>query len=321
MHKIPYYPISQFYLSRFGEKVHKIPVSVVDDCPNRMGLKGMETCVFCDEWGSAAYPHTREKTLTEQVFENRKIIGKRFKAKKNLIYFQAYTNTFTRLGLLREMVEEALSIDGVVGLVFGTRPDCLSKGVLDYWKELNERTFVAVELGVQSFEETHLLYMKRGHTAEKSVEAIHRIKTESGVDLGIHLMFGWPGETDDEVLRAARMCSSLPVDNVKLHNVHVLKNTELEKYYRNGEFEPVSLEKYAEWVSLFLRNLRADIAIHRLGAVASRWDELVAPDWASFKMRTTQFIIDYMNDRGAEQGMDFDSTPAHGLKPFHVENP
>lgn len=302
MHKIPYYPISQFYRSRFGEKVHKIPVSVAEECPNRKGLRGMQTCIFCDEWGSAAYPEVREREISEQIAHNREVIRKRYKAHKYLIYFQAYTNTFLSLKVLKDLVETALKEEGVVGVVFGTRPDCISKGVLNYWNELQQRTFVSVELGVQSFENKHLEYMKRGHSSEKSIEVIHKIAAETDVNLGIHLMFGWPEETDEEVLKAAHLSSGLPIQNVKLHNVHVLKNTELETYFKNGEFEPVTIDQYAHWVGLYVKNLRPDIAIHRLGAVASRWEELVAPEWAAHKLRTSQYLIDYLNERDITQG-------------------
>ena len=299
---MPYFPISQFYKNRFHEKVHKIPVSVAEDCPNRMGLKGMKTCIFCDEWGSAAYPEVREKNIADQIRANREVIHKRYKAKKYLVYFQAYTNTFLSLKKLQSLVDVALQEEGVVGVVFGTRPDCLSKGVLNFWKSLSEQTFVAVELGVQSFEDEHLVFMKRGHDAKSSIEAIHKVKAETGVDLGIHLMFGWPEETDEQVLKSAQLSSSLPIDNVKLHNVHVLKKTELETLYLAGKFEPVTIEQYAHWVSLFIQNLRKDIAVHRLGAVASRWEDLVAPEWAAHKLRTSQYLIDYLNERGVFQG-------------------
>lgn len=302
MQDVPYYPISRFYKSRFGEKVHKIPVSVAEDCPNRLGLRGMKACVFCDEWGSAAYPENREEDITEQIRLNRDVIAKRYKAKKFLVYFQAYTNTFLSLKKLQGLVETALQEPDVVGVVFGTRPDCLSKGVLNFWNELCERTFVAVELGVQSFENEHLEFMQRGHSAEKSLEAIHKVKAETKVDLGIHLMFGWPNETDDQVIKAANICSSLPISNVKLHNLHVLKKTPLEKMYLDKKFEPVTIEQYAHWVSLFIQKLRPDIAVHRLGAVANRWEDLVAPEWAAHKLRTSQYLIDYLKDRGVQQG-------------------
>lgn len=298
----PYYTIGDFYRHHFGQKVMKIPISIAEDCPNRRGLRGMETCIFCDEWGSAAYPEERHRELKEQVDLHREKIRGLHKANKFLVYFQAYTNTFTRLQDLKDRMQAAIECQDVHGLVLGTRPDCLSKGVLRTWKEFNEKTFVSVEIGVQSFFDDQLEYMKRGHGAQLSIEAIHKIKAESGVDLGIHLMFGWPDETDEQIIESAKITSALPVDNVKLHNLHVLKNTELEKYYRAGEFEPIDLDLYAHRVKIFLQHLRPDIAVHRLTAVSSRWEELIAPEWVKQKSAPVQFIIDRMRGDGAYQG-------------------
>lgn len=303
---LPYYPISQFYRKQFGEKVYKISVSVAETCPNREGLRGMKTCNFCDVYGSAAYPELRQLPLVEQIVDTRDRMRNLYNAHKYLIYFQAYTNTFTKLQRLRENFEIASQFDYVVGMVVGTRPDCLSEGVFELWNEyLQKKYFVAVELGVQSFDEKQLLWMRRGHTAKKSIEAIQRIAQNSQVDLGIHLMFGLPEETDDDILTAARLCNDLPIHNVKLHNLHVLKNTALEEDYHKGLFRPISRQQYFDRCILFLENLRPDIAVHRLSALTPREEELVAPDWTARKMETYQDLIDYMRGQSAYQGRVF----------------
>ncbi len=301
----PYFPISQFYHQTFGTKVIKIPVSIAEDCPNRAGLKGMKTCIFCDEWGSFAYPESMKETLHEQIIKHREKIAKRFNATKFLVYFQAYTTTFTQLGKLKDGFETALSFPDVAGLVVGTRPDCLSTAILRTWKEYKERTFVAVELGVQSFDDDQLIWMRRGHTASQSISAIEKIHRETGVDLGIHLMFGWPTENDKQIIETARLCNDLPISNVKLHNLHVLKNTPLEELYHKGEFTPIDLETYCHRVGLFLEHLSPRIAIHRLAALSNRWEELVAPAWTRHKMKSFQHIMDYINARGIRQGNKF----------------
>lgn len=305
---LPYYTIGEHYSNRFGEKVYKIPVSVVDDCPNRRGLKGMQTCVFCDVWGSAARSESQTMELRQQIETYRDHIAKKFKAKSFLVYFQAYTNTFTKLSGLRTNFETALSYDFVKGFVVGTRPDCLSKGVLDLWQEYHQRSFVAVELGVQSFFDDQLQFLRRGHTAQQSLEAIHKIATTTNVDLGIHLIFGNPGETDEQILQTAEIVNQLPITNVKLHNLHVLKNTPLEELYQRGEFTPIDRETYAHRVKLFLQHLSPHIALHRLAAFASRWEELVAPRWTSDKMGTHQFIIDFLREQKAHQSQFFPAT-------------
>jgi len=300
---LPYRPISEFYQNRFdGEKVYKIPVSVVDDCPNRRGLKGMQTCVFCDVWGSAANSESASMSLREQIEKYQQTIGEKYNAKNFLVYFQAYTNTFTKLDALRINFETALSYPFVKGMVVGTRPDCLSKGVLDFWNEYHAKSFVAVELGVQSFFDDQLVFMRRGHTREQSIKAIEKIASETSVDLGIHLMFGQPGETDEQIIETARICNSLPISNIKLHNLHVLKNTPLEEIYHRGEFAPIEREAYAQRVQLFIEHLSPRIYIHRLSAFASRWEELVAPKWTSDKMGTHQYMIDFLRDRRSFQG-------------------
>lgn len=299
---LPYRPISEFYMERFGGKVYKIPVSVVDDCPNRRGLKGMQTCVFCDVWGSAAKSESMTMGLREQIEKYQEAIAKKYKAQNFLVYFQAYTNTFTKLDALRINFETALSFPLVKGLVVGTRPDCLSKGVLDLWNEYHAKSFVAVELGVQSFDNPQLEFMRRGHTREQSLKAIEKISTETNVDLGIHLIFGNPGETDAQMVETAKICNDLPITNIKLHNLHVLKETPLEKMHADGLFTPIERDEYARRVQLFIEHLSPRIYVHRLAAFASRWEELVAPKWTSDKMGTHQFMIDYLRERGSFQG-------------------
>jgi hypothetical protein len=303
---LPYRPISEFYVERFGGKVYKIPVSVVDDCPNRRGLKGMQTCVFCDVWGSAAKSESATMGLRDQIEKYQAAIAKKYKAQNFLVYFQAYTNTFTKLDALRINFETALSYPLVRGLVVGTRPDCLSKGVLDLWNEYHAKSFVAVELGVQSFDNAQLEFMRRGHSREQSLKAIEKISRETQVDLGIHLMFGQPSETDEQIIETARICNELPITNIKLHNLHVLKETPLEQMFYRGEFTPIERDPYAERVQLFLEHLSPRIYVHRLAAFASRWEELVAPKWTSDKMGTHQFMIDFLRGRGSYQGKALD---------------
>ncbi len=302
---LPYRPISEFYQSRFGAKVFKIPVSVVDDCPNRRGLKGMQTCIFCDVWGSAANSETITMGLQEQIEKYQLKIGKKYNAQNFLIYFQAYTNSFLKLEALKQNFNIALSYPFVKGLVVGTRPDCLSPALLRLWQETHEKSFVAVELGVQSFFNDQLLFMRRGHTAEQSFKAIDLISKNTQVDLGIHLMFGQPGETDEQIRETARIVNDLPISNVKLHNLHVLTQTPLADLYQQGQFIPIERQAYADRVQLFLELLDPRIYVHRLAAFASRWEELVAPKWTSDKMGTHQFLIDFLNEKQSFQGKHF----------------
>lgn len=301
----PYHPISLDYKKRFGGKVVKVPVSIAESCPNRDGLKGMKTCIFCDEHGSFAYADSQGDELKAQIELHRAKVTERFNAAQFLIYFQAYTTTFTSLQKLKTGFDLALSYKDTVGLVVGTRPDCLSEAVLRTWKEYSEKTFVGVEIGVQSFDDVQLEWMRRGHNGAQAIKGIERIANEAGVDVGIHLMFGWPTENDKQIIETAKLCNSLPISNVKLHNLHVLSKTPLADLYYAGEFQPIAFDLYAHRVGLFLDYLDPRIAIHRLAALSNRWEELIAPDWVRHKMRSFQGMIDRVNEAGHFQGRRF----------------
>ncbi len=303
-----FYPISRYYKQKFGEKVFKIPVALAGRCPNLKDGSGLKTCVFCDEWGSFAYPENQQLSLKDQIETHRKKVALRYKTKKFFVYFQAYTTTFTQIQKVRESIEEALSHDDVVGIVLGTRPDCLSPALLDLFNETAEKTFMAVELGIQSFDNKQLIWMRRGHSSEQSQTALERIKNHCpNVDLGVHLIFGWPNESELDIVESAKICNRLKIDNVKLHNLHVLKNTPLEEYFNEGQFKPIELEAYAQRVAVFLSHLSPEIAVHRLVATASRWEELVAPAWTRNKMQSYQYMIDYLKLAGTQQGQFYET--------------
>lgn len=302
----PYFPISQVYRQKFGTKVIKIPVSVAETCPNREGIRGMQTCIFCDVHGSFAYPESQGDAVRDQIIRHREKISKRFNAARFLVYFQAYTTTFTQLAKMKDGFETALSFPDVAGLVVGTRPDTLSEAVVRTWREYAEKTFVGIELGVQSFDDDQLIWMRRGHTAAQSIKGIEKVAA-AGLDVGVHLIFGWPTENAKQLKETALLCNSLPITNVKLHNLHVLRQTPLEKLHAEGSFTPVDLETYAERVALFLEHLSPRIAVHRLAALSSRRDELVAPEWVAHKMKSYQAIIDHLHARTTFQGQKLES--------------
>lgn len=303
---LPFRPISEFYKEKFGEKTYKIPVSIAGDCPNRQGLKGMKTCSFCDVWGSAAREQSLTMELQDQISHYKSIIRKSKNANKFLVYFQAYTSTFQDLASLERAFELASQDPEVCGLVIGTRPDCVSPAVMKLWQRYHEKIgFVSVEMGVQSFDEETLLFYRRGHTAKKSQEVIRKIRENTSVDLGVHLILGAPRDTAAEAQRMAEICNSLDISNVKLHNLHVLKNTHLETLWNQGEFQAISREEYAQLVRIFLEHLDPQIYVHRLAAYSSRWDELIAPKWTADKMGTHQALVDFLRAENSVQGLQF----------------
>jgi len=297
-----FFPISQWYRQHFGEKVYKVSVSVAETCPARQTNSRMPLCIFCDEWGSAAYHLERDKSLVEQIQVNQEKIAKRYRANKFLVYFQSYTNTLTRAQEMQERFELALQQEKICGLVVGTRPDCLPERMIKVLNEYSQKTDLFVELGLQSFFEHHLDFLQRGHNVQCGFDAIEKLHQHTKVDISIHLIFGLPNETDAEIIQTAKIINDLPISSVKLHNLHVLKNTPLEQMYLQEAFTPISLEEYSRRVILFLQYLAPHIAIQRLTAVASRWDELVAPEWVKEKRRPSQFIEDQLALSNSWQG-------------------
>ena len=281
----------------------------------------MKTCVFCDQWGSAAFPEYREEELKQQIEQTRARLQRRFNGDTYLVYFQAYTTTFSRASNLREQFKVALAFPDVKGVVIGTRPDCISKAVLQLWRETREQGhFVGVELGVQTFSDLQLQWMQRGHSVQKSIDAIFKIKQETDVDLGIHLMFGLPGETQEQIVQTAQLINQLPIDNVKIHNLHVLRGTPLAEQFASGQFVPIERQEYLRRVVLFLEHLKPTIAVHRLVAVASRHDELVAPDWVKGKMENYQLAIDEFTKQESHQGKYFEAGGKQMLVPGPLDS-
>lgn len=297
-----YYPISQYFRQRFGERVAKISVSIAQTCPNRSPNTSLEPCIFCDEWGSAAYHLEKDRELLDQIRYNKKLVSRRLKSQRFLVYFQSYTNTLDKVQTLRTRFEMALSEDYVSGLVVGTRPDCLPQRIFPLLEEMNQRSYVMVEIGAQSFFDDQLAFLKRGHSAKSNIDAVLKLHQHTGVDIGLHLIFGMPGETREQLVETARIINQLPVSNVKLHNLHVLANTPLADMYQRGEYTPDELDPYADKVMLFLRHLSPTIAVQRLAAVANRWDELLAPKWTGQKMQPVDYIEKKMARADVLQG-------------------
>jgi len=219
-----------------------------------------------------------------------------------LIYFQPIPIPFGHFSGLENLYNKALSEIDVVGLVIGTRPDCLPKRILHKFSELSKNQYLSVELGAQTFDDHQLNFLSRGHDSATSIAAIRKLKSLQNVNICVHLMFGLPSESDQQIQETAQLLSELKVDGVKLHNLHVLRGTSLEKLFNESKFFPIGLEEYARKVTIFLENLSPKIAVHRLAAVASRWDQLVAPSWTREKMRPTQFIDDYLEANQTWQG-------------------
>lgn len=296
-----YNSFNQHLREKFGEKVIRVSLDGGFTCPNRDGLVGKGGCIYCSARGSGDFAGTKEKSIPEQFREVKENIMKKWPKAKYLAYFQAYTNTYGPVERLRELYEEALQEEGVVGLALSTRPDCLPEDVLDYLAELNERTYLWVELGLQSVHNTTLKWMKRGHTFEEFLVGLEKLR-QRNIRVCTHLIYGFPGESREDMLDTAKTVSKLDIQGVKLHLLHVLKNTALGKMYLEKPFPLPSQEEYIELIADTLEILPPEMVIHRLTGDAPRQD-LIAPLWSLKKWEILNAIDRELEKRNTWQGI------------------
>lgn len=269
-----YNSYSEYLKQTFGEKLQKLAVNAGFTCPNRDGTVGRGGCSYCNnEAFNPAYCDP-SKSVNQQIEEGKAFHLKRNRrASKYLVYFQAYSNTYAPLSRLKEIYDQALSVPGVVGLVVGTRPDCVDAEKLDYFQRLAENKYVMIEYGIESGCDKTLQRINRGHSFAQSVKAIEET-AKRGIKTGAHLIFGLPGETREEMLNEAALFSSLPLDIIKFHQLQIVKNTAMAiEYAQNpGIFNLFSLEDYLEFMVSFVEQLNPDIVIERIaGEVPPRF--------------------------------------------------
>ena len=278
-----YLDYSSFIKSTFGERVQKISLDIGFSCPNRDGSKGYGGCTYCNN--NTFNPDYCEptKSIKEQLEQGISFFGKKYKAQQYLAYFQAYTNTYSDLDSLKKMYEEALNVEGVIGLVIGTRPDCISEEIIDYLSFLSEKNFISLEFGVESTLNRTLENVNRCHTFEETKVTYEKCKNK-GFHLGAHLIIGLPGETKEELLNHAIEISKLPIDTLKLHHLQIVKNSVMEvQYKRNPEnFNLFSSEDYIDFITEFISLLRPDIIIERFISETPQ-DLLIEPKWNNLK--------------------------------------
>jgi radical SAM protein (TIGR01212 family) len=296
-----YRSLSGYLKERFGQRVHKIAIDAGMSCPNRDGTISRMGCVFCNALGSGSGAMLREGlSVREQLARGMEAVGRRFKADKFIAYFQSFTNTYAPVEVLRSLYEEALAFDSVVGLSVATRPDCVSDEVLNLLLGFKERALVWLELGLQSAHDQTLRIINRGHDAACFAHAAERAAS-LGLSVCSHVILGLPGETREMMLTTARFISSLPIDGVKIHLLHVLKGTELERSYREGRLRCLERGQYVDLVVDFLELLREDIVIHRLTGDPPAGG-LVAPQWALDKSENIRLIREALERRDTWQG-------------------
>ena len=258
-------------------RVQKISIDAGFSCPNRDGRISSGGCTYCDNRTFNPSYCDRRKSITEQLEEGKAFFRRKYPDMKYLAYFQAYTNTYAKVELLRQMYEEALQVEDVVGIVIGTRPDCVSDELLDYLEVLNRRTFVLVEYGIESANDETLKRINRGHDFACCRDAVERTHAR-GILTGAHIIIGLPGEDAAESLRQAPIISSLPIDILKIHQMQIIKGTRLAQEYAEHPFHVYTVEEYIDVIVKYIRLLRKNLVLERFVSQSPK-ELLVAPKW------------------------------------------
>ena len=294
---------------QLGVKAQKISLNAGFTCPNRDGRVGTGGCTYCNNQTFNPDYCATDKSITQQLEEGKRFFARKYPDMKYLAYFQAYTNTYDTLSALKAKYEEALSVPDVVRLVIGTRPDCMPPDLLDYLEELNHRTFLIVEYGIESVYDATLLRINRGHTHTQTVDAIIRTAAR-GIRVGAHLILGLPGETREDMLHEATVLSELPLTLLKLHQLHLIKGTRMaEEYATNpSDFHLFTPDEYIDLIIDFLERLRPDLVLERF--VSQSPSSLLAiPGWGLKNHEFVAKVKQRLAQRNAYQGRLHSSLP------------
>lgn len=304
-----YLEFGDFLKGIFPGKVQKISINAGFTCPNRDGTKGWSGCTYCNnQTFSPEYCHT-QKSVGEQVEEGMRFFARKYPEMKYLAYFQAYTNTYAGLNALKRLYEEALAHPDVVGLIIGTRPDCMPGDLLDYLTELARRRFVLVEYGLESTLDKTLIRINRGHTEAESEAAVRRT-AERGIYTGAHLILGLPGETREEILSHAGRLSALPLTTLKLHQLQLIRHTRMAHEYAEdpGSFHLYTVDEYIDLAIDFIERLSPSIVVERFVSQSPK-ELLIAPDWGLKNFEFTEKLRKRIRQRETWQGRLFTADP------------
>lgn len=262
---------------QLGVKVQKISINAGFTCPNRDGRVGWGGCTFCNNQTFNPEYCQSGKSVTQQLEEGKQFFARKYPDMKFLAYFQAYTSTYDTLEHCKALYEEALSVPDVVGLVIGTRPDCMPPALLDYLADLNQRTFLIVEYGIESANDETLLRINRGHTWQQSVEAIQTTAAR-GIRVGAHVILGLPGEGREELMRQAELIGSLPLTTLKLHQLQIIRGTRMAEEYAAHPWPMPTVEEYIDLVLQYISHLPENLILERFVS-SSPASLLIAPKW------------------------------------------
>ena len=300
-HKL-YYDFGSFLGKYFEGKVQKISVHAGFTCPNRDGTVGVGGCTYCNNQTFNPEYCSPKLSVTQQLKDGIKFFSRKYPTMRYLAYFQAYTNTYGELSRLKEMYEEALSVDGVVGLVIGTRPDCMPEELLDYLERLSHRTFLMVEYGIESANDNTLRRINRGHDFATAADAICRTH-KRGILVGGHVILGLPGEEREELLRQADLLATLPLDMLKLHQLQLIRSTHMAREYEEhpNDFHLYGVDEYIELAIDYIERLPQTMVIERFISQSPR-SLLIAPDWGMKNFEFVNRLRKRMVERDTWQG-------------------
>lgn len=283
-----YYSFNQYLRDKFGCKVYKISINGGFTCPNRDGTIDTRGCIFCSAGGSGDFAESPSLSITQQIENGKKRVEKKIKSGKYIAYFQAFTNTYAPIDVLREKYFEAVNHPDIVMLSIATRPDCLSSEILNLLNEINKIKPVMVELGLQTIHEKTAKYIRRGYSLNVYDEAVKNLK-DIGINTVVHLIIGLPLESKEDILESVKYVCDSSIDGIKLQLLHILKGTDLEKDYQNGLFCALTMEEYLDIIKSCVEIIPKNIVIHRLTGDGAKKD-LIAPLWSADKKRVLNAI-------------------------------
>jgi hypothetical protein len=301
---IPFHSLNTFLTAQCGERVQKITIDAGLTCPNRDGRVGQGGCLYCNHRGSGTGAHAHGYSLTRQLEEGIVRVGKRYRVRKFMAYFQSFSNTYGSLEELRRLYEEVLAHPQVVGLSIGTRPDCLSPEIIKLLSSYSRTHLIWLELGLQSAHDRTLQLINRGHNAACFARAVN-LTAKKGLHVLAHIILGLPQESKADMLATAKFISTLPLDGVKIHLLYIIKDTPLAQIYDDGLYTPLSEEDYVSLVVDFVELLPPHMVIHRLTGDPHP-DELIAPQWCLEKTKVLTQIKKTFLRRQTFQGRLWD---------------
>jgi len=283
-----YLSFNKYLKDKFGQKVYKISLDGGFTCPNRDGKAGTRGCIFCSKGGSGDFAESREMSITEQIENGKKKVEKKIKSGKYIAYFQAFTNTYAPVEMLRQKYEEAINHPDIVALSIATRPDCLGDDVLRLLDEMNKIKPVFVELGLQTIHQKSAKYIRRGYDLSVYDKAVRDLK-KVGVNVVVHVILGLPNESENDMLETVKYVCESGANGIKLQLLHVIDGTDLAKDYEKGLFKTLEFDEYVNLIVKCVKIIPKDIVIHRLTGDGAKKD-LIAPLWSADKKRVLNAI-------------------------------